>query len=81
LKTDDRSLHRKNAAEWVMWAVLFPIAALMRWFRGLTDTQRSLLAVGAGCAIGGWVQGASLGRTFMALGLLLVALAVLGSDV
>jgi hypothetical protein len=29
---DRRNLHRKNAAEWVMWLALWPIAWVMRRF-------------------------------------------------
>jgi hypothetical protein len=27
-----RNLHRNNAAEWVMWAVLWPVAWVIRLF-------------------------------------------------
>ena len=29
----ERNLHRNNAAEWVMWAVLLPVAWVVRLFR------------------------------------------------
>jgi hypothetical protein len=28
-------LHRKNAAEWVMYVVLLPVAVVVRWTRRL----------------------------------------------
>jgi hypothetical protein len=30
----EQNLHRKNAAEWVMWAALWPLAWLMRVISG-----------------------------------------------
>ena len=30
----EENLHRKNAAEWVMWALLWPIAWFIRRFAG-----------------------------------------------
>ena len=30
----ERNLHRNNAAEWVMWAVLWPVVMIARLFAG-----------------------------------------------
>ena len=38
----ERSLHRKNAAEWVMWAVLLPLVPVMWAIERLRRARESM---------------------------------------